>query len=90
MPGDSPCAARTAAARAAPALAAAALAAAALTTAVATAVYTMFEALPEDTPSISIVQFKMWWLKVSGGVKAEASSDMMGKLADHVSASRAS
>ena len=51
---------------------------------------TMFEALPEDTPSISIVQFKMWWLKVSGGVKAEASSDMMGKLADHVSASRAS
>ena len=50
----------------------------------------MFEALPEDTPSISIVQFKMWWLKVSGGVKAEASSDMMGKLADHVSASRAS
>ena len=51
---------------------------------------TMFEALPEDTPSISIVQFKMWWLKVSGGVKAEASSDIMGKLADHVSASRAS
>ena len=51
---------------------------------------TMFEALPEDTPSIGIVQFKMWWLKVSGGVKAEASSDMMGKLADHVSASRAS
>ena len=50
----------------------------------------MFEALPEDTPSISIVQFKMWWLKVSGSVKAEASSDMMSKLADHVSASRAS